>query len=956
MSDQNSPSFRFGDKSLQGVGDELYLSLLQSLPLYAFRKDQEGRIVFANQRYCDLIKRSLTDLVGKTDFDLFPPDLASKYREDDRRVMLSGEMFEDVEEHFVDGKAHYVEVLKTVVRSSNGEVLGVQGMFWDVTRRVTAERGLDHSNRRLQKEIADREQADKALRDSEALYHSLVDNLPIYVTRIGLDGRITYVNENYCRLIGLAREDILGKTNYDFHPPEFAKKYTDDERLVAQTGEVFSAVEQNKRGSETRYYEVRKTPVRNGEGTVAEIQAVFWDVTERHEAEHQRQLAEEQMRRAKEEAESANRAKSEFLANMSHEIRTPLNAILGMTELVLGTELTEGQREYLDLVQESGESLLAIINEILDFSKIEAGKIEIYPEPFELRESLGDAVRSLAIRAHRKGLELACHILTHVPDRLVGDIGRIRQVIVNLVGNAIKFTERGEVVVTVNCLEETPCDCLLKFSVRDTGIGIPEDKLEQIFAPFEQADNSTTRRYGGTGLGLSISSRLVELMQGNIRVVSRVGEGSTFEFTCRLPIAVGQPLSSVSPSDLTGRRILLVDDNSTNLKIMEEIFGQWGMDPSMASDGQSALEELRKGVALKRPFELVVTDLHMPNWDGLDLTSRIRSEPGMSDLPVVVLSSGGQPGDHTRRESLRISRWLMKPVKQSELLNTILETIGIREPSTESDFGGGASSRTSTVRGRILLAEDSLVNQKLARGLLEKWGHTLEIADNGQEAIEAWRAGDFDLILMDLQMPVMGGIEATQAIREIEANGTSHIPIIALTAHAMRADREACLAAGMDGYLPKPIRAADLKAQLEQFLPERDDGAEGHPSIEQAEGMIQWGALLESTGGDRDLMRELVRAGAEEIPQLLARIQAGSDDENSAIVRRAAHTLRGSMRMFGAERAGELAGEIEEFAKDQVWGEIPERFQNLANEVAKVTADLQYYLQPPAAGGTNSSL
>jgi len=933
-----------------GSSDGLYLSLLESLPLFVFRKDVDGKFLFANQRFCDLLGLRREDLVGKTDFDLFPADEAEKFRNDDLKVMRTGDVFEDVEEHTKDGSTHYVEVLKTVVRDSSGQVLGIQGMFWDVSRRVQAEEDLLQSNWELQHEIVERAQADKALRDSEALYHSLVDNLPIYVTRIGLDGRITYVNENYCRLIGLKREDILGKTNYDFHPPEFAKKYTEDERRVAVTGEVFSAVEKNRRGDEIRYYEVRKSPVRDSEGIVTEIQAVFWDVTERHEAEYQRDRAEEALRKAKEEAESANRAKSEFLANMSHEIRTPLNAILGMTELVLDTSLTEGQREYLQLVHESGEALLGIINDVLDFSKIEAGRIDLYPEPFELRESLGDAVRSLAVRAHRKGIELACKIPPQVPDHLIGDSGRLRQVIVNLVGNAVKFTSQGEVVVTVECVEKDATDCLLRFSVTDTGIGIPADKLELIFAPFEQADTSTTRRFGGTGLGLSISSRLVKLMNGEISATSHEGKGSTFQFTCRFPINETPSTVTKTPADLDGRRILVVDDNSTNLTIIEEIFGHWGLEPVLAHDSRTALSLLRQGIAADKRIEMVVTDLHMPDSDGLDLATFIRSDPDLAELPIVLLSSGGRASDHTRGESLRIDKWLMKPVKQSELLNTILDTIGSRGDLSDAEIATIAAQRAPHKRGKILLAEDSLVNQKLARGLLEKWGHTLHIANNGNEALQALQSGEFDLVLMDLQMPVMGGFEATQAIRSAEVETGKHIPIIALTAHAMRADRDACLAAGMDGYLPKPIRAAELRSLLEQFLPDGDAEPLPEESSPPPDSTIHWETLLESTGGDRDLMRELVSAGADEIPQLLSRIQEGVRSRDAETIRRPLHTLGGSMRMFGAGMAGELVSRIEELIKQDAWQEIDDQLQNLANEVAKVTRDLQYYLNPLSEG------
>ncbi|MFO1022972.1 MAG: PAS domain-containing protein [Planctomycetales bacterium] len=935
-----------------GVHGDLYLSLLQSLPLIVFCKDREGRYLFANQRFCSLLKLPLDKLVGKRDSDFLPPTLAGKIQETDRRVITTGETFESVERQIFDGETtpRYIEVLKSPVRNSSGEIVGVQGMYWDVTRRVQAETDLSDSNRRLQHEVTERALANTALRDSEALYHSLVDNLPIYVTRIGLDGRITYVNNNYCQLMGLAREEILGKTNFDFHPPEYAQKYRNDEIHVAETGEVFTAVEENKRGDDTRYYEVRKSPVRNGQGKITEIQAVFWDVTERHLAESQREQAEIALRAAKEEAEFANQAKSAFLANMSHEIRTPLNAILGMTELVLDTPLSEGQREYLRLVHESGESLLGIINDVLDFSKIEAGKLDLYPEPFYLRGCIEDAVRSLAIRAHRKGLELVCHIPLDVPQHLVGDAGRVRQVLINLVGNAIKFTDQGEVVVRVACLEKDAKEALLLFSVTDTGIGISPEKLDLIFAPFEQADSSTTRRFGGTGLGLSISTRLAELMHGSLQATSELGAGSTFRFTCRLEL--GEETSDTTQQgvhNLSDRRVLVVDDNPTNCKIMQEIFFSWGLLPHVVQSGREALEVMQREFAAGRPFELLVTDLNMPEWDGLDLVQRVRQDPDLADLPTILLTSGVQSDFHTRCKALEISRWLLKPVKQSELFDAVVAGIGEGE-IIEPEQGADGSAHAPVITGHILLAEDSVINQKLARGLLEKWGHTLEIVGNGRDAINKWQSESFDLILMDLQMPVMGGLEATQRIREIESGSGKRIPIIALTAHALKGDRETCLAAGMDGYLSKPIRAEELRQLLETFLAPHQKEEKTSVKVAQetgssGTGSVRWEELRNAAGGDESLMRELVEAGIHEIGEQIEILKESAESEQAELVRRTAHTLRGSLRMFGAEPVSELAAQVELRGKTANWEGILPLIDALSTKVTELQRELTNYLQ-----------
>jgi len=685
------------------------------------------------------------------------------------------------------------------------------GLRWIWVRMFPIRRDMGTPTRMIgiAQDCTERKQAERM----QAFLASIVESSDDSIVGTDLNGRVVSWNQGAEKLFGYAAGEAIGKLITMLFPKDRQKDYVQVLNRIRRQEHIerFESVRVAKDGRRIPVLTI-VSPIRDRAGQLQGVSAIYRDMTTEKNA-----AAE--LLRAKEAAEAASQAKSTFLATMSHEIRTPMNGILGMTELVLDSDVTDDQRESLDLVRLSTESLLAVINDILDFSKIEAGKLDFEAIPFDFRDSLGETMKTLGFRAYQKGLELIYEVHPDVPAVLVGDPGRLRQILVNLVGNAIKFTERGEILVKVELESLTPESACLHYSVRDTGVGIPPEKHQKIFEAFSQADDSMTRKYGGTGLGLTICGRLVDMMSGRIWVESEAGQGSTFHFTTNLSVPSESlaKATRMQPEELRGLPVLVVDDNLTNRRVMVGLLTQWGMKPMAVDGGRAALLALESAKQAGRPFALVLLDGQMPELDGFDLALRLQEHPDWVGATIMMLTSADQLGDGARCRSLGISAYLVKPVRQSELLSKICNSLK-SAPRNDAVATHRQAEPKIASDIRVLVAEDNPVNQTLVQRLLEKRGYSIVVVGDGRAALSALEQDEFDIVLMDVQMPDMDGFAATAVIREQERTSGRHTPIVAMTAHALKGDPERCLAEGMDAYISKPIRTDELFLTLERML------------------------------------------------------------------------------------------------------------------------------------------
>ena len=924
---------RKGEELLRALqeSEELFRSTFEQAAVGIVHSTPEGRWVRVNERFCDIVGYRRDELINMAFKELtHPEDLEADLAFFNRLAAGEIKTF-SMEKRYIrkDGSFVWVNLTASVVREPTGEPKYFIGVIEDITVRKGAE---------------------EALKEQEEFSNNLIHNLTAPTFVLDPQHRVIIWNKACEELTGVIERDMLGTNRhwegfYNCERPlladiiieenyaDLSKYYDDFGRSRILSGGISGEGWLKASGGQQRYLVFDSAPIYNRRGELIAVIETMQDITER-------KLVEQELLKAKEVAESANRAKSEFLAKMSHEIRTPMNGIIGMTKLALDTQLNQEQREYLEMVMTSADSLLRVIDDILDFSKIEAGKMEFEEVEFDLRKTVEKTLHSLALRAHEKGLELIGMIDPLIPATLIGDPGRLRQVLVNLIGNAVKFTEKGEVAVFVGVDYRLEGKCLLSFSVRDTGIGIPLDKADRLFKSFSQVDGSSARKYGGTGLGLVIAQQLVERMGGAIRLESKEGEGSNFFFkaTFTVPAVAAQVSPAELQPPLKNIKIMVIDDNQTNRVVLQEMLVNRGAVVFPAGGGEEAIRTINDNNG--DSFQVLLLDARMPDLNGFAVADKLRQvHPRLLETTIMMLTSNDMLGGSVRCHEAGIPAHLIKPVKEAELMETVLRVLGKEEAATgtpglvpgEAVNGTDTAANPAANRGvSILLAEDNLINQKLATALLEERGWQVMAVPNGRAAIEAMKTGNFDLILMDVQMPEMDGLEATRIIRSSEMS-YANIPIIALTAYAMQGDREECLNAGMDDYIAKPINEDELNAAVIRLLKGRPEAVK--PAEEQP---VDEAALMKTFGTKKELLRDLSGQFLQDFPRQMAEIRRAVEAGEAKELVLAAHELKGVVAYFGARGAHRLASELEQLGRTGKPEEAFELVEKLEAEMERV--------------------
>lgn len=806
------------------------------------------------------------------------------------------------------------------------------------------------------RDVTERKKYEEKIKESEQKFFALFEFASIMIFLLTEDARVHDVNKQAVNLLGYSKDEIVGSDIRDFMTVSSRQSFDEHFKRLLETGADRIELVMLKKGGEEVIVDHSASLVKDVGGGFSFVYAYQQDITERKRFEENLKKAKEETERINQQlelaiehanrmafdAELANQAKSEFLANMSHEIRTPLNGIIGMTDLLMDTELNEEQREYVAIIKKSSEALLSIINDILDFSKIEAGKLELESTEFNLYDIVENTVQTLALKAHEKGIELVNFIDPEVPEIVVGDPGHLQQILTNLINNAIKFTEKGEVSVYCKLNRELKSKYELYFEVKDTGIGIPSEKIEEIFSPFKQADSSTTRRFGGTGLGLSITKSLVEMMEGKIGVESKVGQGSKFWFTIKLKKTGAETAKrkEYAPEyDFTGKKVLVVDDNETNRKLLGTLLGKWGFEHAEVANPFEAIMMLKNAKKEGKPFDLAILDMSMPELSGSELGRMIKAVDDIKDVKLVMLSSIGMKKELGELKEIGFSAYLMKPIKQSKLFNCLAYVLGEKkheeELKEEPELITEAFLSGVDRKYKVLVTEDNVTNQQVAKAILSKLNLEVDIANDGMEAIEKLKRNDYDIVFMDIEMPGIDGYEATRRIRKSKEVRNPDIPIIAMSAHVLKGEREKCLEAGMNEYVAKPVQVKTLVKVLGKFLKvsKKEERSREQDEVKVFDpGRFDKSGLLEKLMGDEELLKEVVATFKRDVNDRIARLEGFIKSGNMAEAAREAHTIKGAALNICARYLGEYARETEEACKKGDSGRADDALKRLKTE------------------------